>query len=543
MQLEHSSIVVLFAGLGFLLFGLSLASESLQKLAANHIRRILNRLQDSGVMGVAIGALLTLLMQSAGAVTATLVNLGTAGVLTLPQVMGVIIGTSVGAALTVQLISLHVAGFGLPMFVLGFGVSFIVKNRRVRTVFEFIMAVGLLFFGLELIRGGSLALVKIDFLADAFAILKSNWLAGLIVSGALTSFFHSSTATLGVVMGLSASGVLSSHEAMVWIYGANIGTTSTALFTGLRANYLGRQIAWANFLYRVAAVAVFLPFSSVVLDYLTEVVVSAQAQVASAYLVLNLFAASLFFPLRKIGVLVIQKMIVPREGEQEFSVRFLKRSTYESFAMGLAHAKREMFEMGDIVYKMVEKSIQIFQDEDPEHFVQIRKLDDRVDLLLREIKFFLIRVSDHAPEGLNQSAIDVISFGSDLEAAADIIDHHLLDLASKKAKKRLEFSSESWKDLLRLHQAAIRATSLSITFFQTEDPKIAEELIQLKYEARDIEQVSRESHITRLSQGESLGASAIYLETLNTYLQLIEMLNRHAQRARNQSKMAVANQY
>lgn len=534
MSLEHSSVIVLLSGLAFLLFGLSLASESLQKLAANKIRRILNRLQDSGIVGVAIGALLTLLMQSAGAVTATLVNLGTAGVLTLQQVMGVIIGTAIGAALTVQLISLHVSGFGLPLFILGFTVSFMTKNRRVVNIFEFIMAVGLLFFGLEMIRSGSLAMVKVELLAEALNFLKANWFAAFIVSGVLTSFFHSSTATLGVVMGLAASGVLDFKSAMVWIYGANIGTTSTALITGLRANYLGRQIAWANFLYRLASVALFLPFADVTVAYLQELVGSAQGQVATAYLALNIFSASIFFPLRRIGIAIIEKTIQPREGEQEFSVRFLKRSTYESFAMGLAHAKREMFEMGDIVYQMAERSLEVFQDESPENFEQIRKLDDRVDLLLREIKFFLIRVSDQAPEGLSQSVIDVISFGSDLEAAADIIDHHLLDLAAKKGKKRLEFSTEAWSDLQRLHHSAVRATSLAVTYFQTEDLKIAEQLLGLKYEARDLEQQSRESHISRLSKGESLGASAIYLETVNTYLQLIEMLSRHAQRHKKQ---------
>ena len=119
-EAQHSPIVVLLAGVAFLLFGLNLASESLQNLAANQIRKILNRLDENGITGVIVGTLLTLIMQSSGALTATLVNLGSARVLTLSQVMGVLIGSAIGAALTVQLISLHVIELGLPLIIAGF---------------------------------------------------------------------------------------------------------------------------------------------------------------------------------------------------------------------------------------------------------------------------------------------------------------------------------------------------------------------------------------------------------------------------------------
>lgn len=532
MPLEHSGVVVLLSGIAFLLFGLSLASDSLQKMAANRIRKILNRLSEDSAVGVAIGALLTLLMQSAGAVTATLVNLGAAGVLTLPQVMGVIIGTAIGATVTVQLLSLHVSEFGLLLFAMAFLASFLGQARKLKTVLEFCMALGLLFFGLELIHLGAASMLEIQTLASAFASIRENWMLGLAVSTVLTSFFHSSTATLGVVMGLTSSGVLDLNSALVWVYGANIGTTTMALTTGLKANYVGRQIAWANFLYRVASIMIFLPFAGFIVLWIGDTVDNPRTEVASVYMALNVVSALLFFPLRKAGVRFIQKIITPNEGEAEFGVRFLKRSNYESFSLGLAHAKREIFEMGDILYQMVELSIEVFRDEDPDHIQKIRSLDDRVDLLLKEIKLFLIRVSDLAPEGLNQSVIDIISVGSDLEGAADMIDHHLVDLAKKKQKGRLEFSSECSTDLTKLHAGAVRATSLAVTYFQTEDVKLAGQLLDLKHEMRDLEQKSREAHIARLGRGgpDNMGVSAIYLETLNTYLQLVELLSRHAQR-------------
>ena len=287
------------------------------------------------------------------------------------------------------------------------------------------------------------------------------------------------------MLGLVTSGVVTVEDSIIWIYGANIGTTTTALVASISANYLGRRIAWANFFYRSASVVIFMPLASACL-WLTDGLAPSH-QVATIYLLLTLFAAAVFFPIRRYGVRFVERVFGPDAAEQEFGVRFLKRSNYDSFSMGLAHAKRELLDMGDIVSQMLELSLQVFRDEDPDLIYRIQRLDDRVDLLLKEIKLFLIRVSDLAPEGLNQSVIDVISFGSDLEAAADMIDHHLLDLAKKKSTQHLEFSQDGWTALQETHQNACRAVSMAITYFQTEDFSLRDQLLSLKALTRDQE--------------------------------------------------------
>jgi phosphate:Na+ symporter len=531
--MDHSNMVILFSGVAFLIFGLSKASDSLQQLAANQIRKILNRLRDNVAMGVSVGVLLTLMMQSSGAVTATLVNLGTARVLTLSQVMSVIVGSGIGAAITVQLISLHVSSLGLPLFVFGFIASLYTKKRKIRRVFETILAIGIMFFGLELISIGGRAFQSSPEFSDGIQFMRENWMAGVLISAVLTSFMHSSTAMLGIVMSLVSSGAMSIHDSLVFVYGANIGTTSTAFVAAVKGNYLGRRIAWANLIFRVASVIIFLPISSVIVKFIEKTNFGAAAAIASIYLILNVVAMLVFLPLREVGVSIVEKFVVPTDGEDVFGVRFLKRSNYESFALALAHAKREVLEMGDLVYQMTEASINILHGNDPDLLFKVRGFDDRVDLLLREIKLFLIRVSDLAPEGINQAVVDMISFGSDLEGAADIIDHHLLDLAKKKSKQHLEFSREAWRDLDEMHKIAMRTVSLAVTFFQTEDLNLGVQVSELKHEARVLEKSARESHISRLGSNypaESIGTSAMYLETLHTYLQLVELLSRHAQR-------------
>lgn len=532
---EHSSIVLLLAGISFLLYGLSRASEALQKIAADQIRQVLTKVSENGIVSVVVGAGLTLLMQSSAAVTATLVNLGTARVLSLRQVMGVLIGAAIGASLTVQLISLHLTDYGLPLFVVGFMVFHLSRRQRIRDPFEFLMSIGLLFFGIELIGVGSRGLISADLFQQAFDFLRANPFLAILVSAVVTSIFHSATATLGVVIALSSGGVITPADAVMWIYGANIGTASTGIMAAIRGDYVGKRIAWANFLYRVATVLIFVPFGPVTLALLAKYLDSPGSQIAFFYTAMNVFSASVFFPLRGLGVKTVEAIVQPGPSEREFGVRFLKRSNYESFSIALAHAKREILEMGDIVYQMLESSIRLFRRQDAELEKDVRGCDDKVDLLLKEIKLFLIRVSDASPEGLNQGVIDLVSFGSDLEGAADIIDHHIASLAKKKHHNQFEFSPEDWADLEELHKSVVRALALALSGFQTDDPKLAVQLIQLKHEIRDQENRFREAHIARLSRGVSvgIGTSAIYLECLGTYLQLVEMLSKHATRVRN----------
>ena len=152
---NHSYIVVLLAGVSFFMHGMTLASDALQKLAANRVRELLSHISKNNVLSILIGVALTVLLQSSGAVTAMLVGLGTARVISLPQVMGLILGSAVGTTLTVQLISFNVAQFGLPIFTVAFTLYFIAKHRALKNILLVFIGFGLIFFGIEMIGLGT----------------------------------------------------------------------------------------------------------------------------------------------------------------------------------------------------------------------------------------------------------------------------------------------------------------------------------------------------------------------------------------------------
>ncbi len=239
------------------MYGMTLASDHLQRLAANKIRTLLSKLSEQKILAILVGVGLTALLQSSGAVTSMLVGLGTARVISLTQVMGVIIGTAIGSTLTVQLISFNLAQYGLAIFFISFMIYFLQQKRIVKHLAAVTMGFGLIFFGLELMSFGTAVFKTNPLLIEQIKHLSATPLAAIAITALFTAFIHSSAAVIGLAMSLAQADVITVTDAMYWVYGANIGTTSTALMAALGSNYIGKQVAWAHFFYKVGSVVIF----------------------------------------------------------------------------------------------------------------------------------------------------------------------------------------------------------------------------------------------------------------------------------------------
>jgi len=256
IELQNSQIIILLAGVSFFLYGSSMASQSLEKLMASKITTLMNKLAKSQFLSIVVGIGLTTILQSSGAVTSMLVGLGTAKVIQLTQVMGVIIGTAIGSTLTVQLISFDLSHLALPLFILGFTSFFISKKSSIKNLSTVVMGFAMIFLGLGMISTSSHYFAKLEILAEFFESLKANSAYSFFASMIFCAFVHSSAVTIGLAMSLCSAGVISTHDAIIWVYGANIGTTSTALFAAAGSNYIGKQVAWAHFFYKAASVRI-----------------------------------------------------------------------------------------------------------------------------------------------------------------------------------------------------------------------------------------------------------------------------------------------
>lgn len=531
---NHSTLVVLIAGVSFFMFGMSLASKALEKMMANRVRELLGKISKNHFLTIGIGIVLTIGLQSSGAVTSMLVGLGSAGVIKLPQVMGIILGAAIGSTITVQLISFNVSQFGLPVFATAFTFYFMTKNRALKNLLSVFMGFGLIFFGLEFIGLSAKAIQEIPYLEEAFQYLSQYPYVAFAASIVFTGLVHSSAVTIGLASTLALHGLVGYQDAMYWVLGANVGTASTALMASVGGGYVGRQVAWAHLIYRVLSALLFLTFinsfAGLVAQLASPIGGEVTRDIANAHTIFNLLAALIFMPFIGLGSRWIEKIFAPRDDEQEFTTEFLQTNDYHSTTLALAYARRELMRMGDIVQSMIEDSIDLFKQDDPELLDSIADRDNRVDLLQHEIKLFLVKYSSESNEDTTKAVFKLISFANDLESAADVIDNSMADLARKKQTLKLDFSNEGWNEVKSIHRLVVQAGQLSLSSFQAKDSTLAAELIHLKREIRKVEKKLKLSHIERLNQGleESINTSSIHLDLLGAYRRIVGMMTNHA---------------
>ena len=527
LDFHNSYFIILLAGVSFFLYGSSMASTSLEKLMATKITSLMNKVSSSQFLSISVGIGLTTILQSSGAVTSMLVGLGTAKVIKLPQVMGIIIGTAIGSTLTVQLISFDLSTFALPVFVLGFSIYFITKKQTIKNLATVLMGFALLFVGLKMISDSAFYFSKLDFLSEFFQSIRDNSFYSFASAMIFCAFVHSSAVTIGLAMGLCSAGVISVHDAILWVYGANIGTTSTALFAAVGSNHIGKQVAWAHFFYKAVSVLLFYPLTAYFLDFVTLFQTTTSRMIANAHFFFNIGSALVFFPFIKKGAELIEKMF-PKSASDEFGAEFLTLNTYQNSSLAISYAQREIMRMADIVVNMIKDSVHLFETEDPVLVQSIKDRDNQVDFLYREIKMFLL---DHANKGntvVHQNIMKMIMFISDLERAADSIDINIRTLAIKKHALKLEFSPQGLSEIQQMHAQVVKVASMGINAYDT--PHMCEIAIQLKRDLAKLEITYRENHITRLNQGlrESINTSSIHLDLLSEYRRIASLLCNHA---------------
>ncbi len=512
------------------MYGSILVSENLQKIVGNRVRELMGKISQNNFLSILVGVVLTVCLQSSGAVTMLLIGLGSANVITLNQVMGVIIGSSIGTTVTVQLISYNVAQYGLPIFTLGFLGYFLAKKPIAKNWMGIIMGFGLVFFGLEYMGKGTEAINHISLLKEIFIRLSKEPILTLIASMAFTAFIHSSAVTIGLAMSLASQNVISLTDAIFWVYGANIGTTATGLMGAVGGNYIGRQVAWANFFYKFISASLLIPFTDYFVQFLTAWHTNTFRAIADAHTIYNILAAIVFYPLINVGARVFEKLIQPAPHERKFGVKYLDRTNYQDSTLAMAYARREILRMGDIVVGMIRDSIKVLDHEDTEMMDSTKENDNKVDLLMREIKLYLVKYANEAVGGIDQLVFNLISVASDLEAAADVIDNNILELAHKKNRLKVDFSKEGWEEIKQFHGMTVELATISMSCFEMQDSTLAQKVVDMKRLMRKKEKEFREHHIERLNKGlkDTINTSSIHLDLLADYRRVVGLFSNHA---------------
>ncbi len=510
-------LTVLLGGVAIFLHGLGLAREGLQIVAGDKLRSVLFALSSNRVVGLVSGALVTTIVQSSTAVTVMLVGFAASSLMTLPQALAVVLGADIGTTVTVQLIAFRLSEYALLIVGAGFAVRFFARRRRVRYAGEAVLGFGLLFFGMKLMADATLPLRGSSLFTALLERLSANPFAGLMVGAAATVLMQGSAPTIGLLIAMSSSGSISLAAALPLVLGANIGTTITPIMAAAGQPAAGKRVAFAHAAFKLLGVSAFLPFIGRFTALAAATSPNVARQIANAHSIFNVVTALACLPFVGLSARLVSRFYLPAGEHERFGPRYLDPRAVESPALAFGNAQREFLRMADIVADMVKECLRCYEENDLDLAGEIEGRDDKVDILNREIRFYLARLGQEAMtrEQANRQ-MELISLSNDVENAGDIVNRNILRLARRKVVRGLAFSKEGWAEIRDFHAKVCENFDLALVAFSTGDEEIARKVLRHRAKLAEIESELKEKHIGRLNQGlrESLETSSMHLDLL-----------------------------
>ncbi|MBN2537576.1 Na/Pi symporter [candidate division WOR-3 bacterium] len=520
------TVIELLGGLALFLFGLYYGSKGLRRLAGGRLRQLLFSLTSNRVLGALVGVVVTVVFQSSGATTVLLIGMASAGILGLGQALGVILGADIGTTITVQVLAFRLFDYALAVAVLGF--ILMNAHRRLRDAGQAIFGFGLVFFSLKVVLTATEPLNHVPQVTGALAGLGAHPWLGLLFALVFTALVRSSAATIGIVVGLSFSGLIDLAGAVPFILGANIGTSFAAVLASWRTGVEARRIAFGHVLFKVIIVGACLPL----LPWLTQLVAATAGdlprQVANAHTLINLAALVLFLPLLTPYRKLIERLVRPRPGES-FGPRYLAGGAVESPELAVAQATREVLRMADRVQRMYHRALAVFIERDKTGRREVVATDDQVDRLETDIIGFLARISqEELNEEQSRKTAALYHVTDHLEHIADIVSKSLMAHARKRIEEGLAFSDEGIEEIRGFHAEVGKNIQAAIACITTWDQQLARRLAACKDWGNARQHELQARHLERLCQGlkPTLDTSSVHLD----FIADLERVNFHCSR-------------
>lgn len=489
--------MTLLGGLAIFLFGMEQMAEALKKVAGDSMKQILARLTNSRIMGLITGAFVTAIIQSSSVTTVMLVGFVTAGLMSLSQAIGVILGADIGTTVTAQIVAFKVTKYALLLVAVGFGLVFMGKKENTRQYGHLVMGLGLIFFGMGIMSEGMQPLRSYQPFIDLMQNV-SNPVIGILVAALFTSLVQSSSATMGVVIALALQGLISLEAGIALALGANIGTCATAGLAAIGKPREAVRVAVAHVTFKIVGVILIFPF----IPYLAELVrdISPAAatglagmdklaaetprQIANAHTIFNVGIATVFLPFASLFARLVEWMVPDRSLDAEEALvcpNYLDEELIETPSLALERVRYEIGHMGEYVNEMLTESMPALLSGDRERIHEISAIDDKVDILYSEIVAYLAKISRKSLlETQAQELSNLLSAVNDLESIGDIIETDAVDLVEQCFANDVKISQATQQVLIDLHASVLLTVQHALTSVAKNDETEAKNVISMK---------------------------------------------------------------
>ena len=395
-------LISLIGGLGLFLYGMNIMGEGLQKSTGPKLEKAIELLTSNVVMGVLVGAVVTGIIQSSGATTVMVVGFVNAGIMTLYQAIGIIMGANIGTTVTAQLVSFDVSilssialGIGIVLYMIGLKSKPTLKN-----ISEILIGFAILFIGMRFMKDAVAPLSEYPFVRSILASIANQPILALIAGFLMTTCLQSSSASMGILIALASQGLMPLHGALPILYGDNIGSCTTSLLSSIGTNKNAKRAALMHLCFNVIGTLLFMfilnkPITMIVtrLDP-TDI----SRQIANSHTLFNLINVVLLLPFSKY-IVKLAMLIIPDKGQEEDNenrvIKYLDERMLETPSIAFGNTIKEVLRMGknskkSLVFSMdglLKKSQEdVNMTFEKEKIVKIFKLSNVILLTIRNNK-------------------------------------------------------------------------------------------------------------------------------------------------------------
>lgn len=545
VEIVWSELVIgLVGGLALFLLGIQQLTRALQSLSSGRLRAALARLSRNPLSGAASGAAATGIIQSSTATIVVLIGFASAGLMTVRQAVPVVLGANLGTTFTMQVIAFDVTRFALLMIAVGFAVSMVDRWRTAHEPAHALLAIGLVFLGMDIMAGAVSPLREASEVL-AFLAADLNILVALLIGAAFTAVVQSSSATSGVLIVLASQGLLDLRTGIAMALGATIGTCVTTYIAAVGRTRPGQRVAavhvlvnvigvaiWMLLLPVLEAFAVWLSPSAAGLSGAQQAAAEVPRQLANAYTTFKLVNLLAFVGLTGPVVAAVTWLLPDRPEAQQMGARYLDQDALDTPDAALELARRELVRLGQETAAIVEAALPTVLHGTAEQLDELADCDQRIDAIHEALLDYLGRIGLH---GLSQhQAVELFattSMASDFESIGDIVETNLVQLGKRRLEESVLPSERTTEVATSFHTMLVARLRQVVTAIDTGRLELAWDIVGTKKEVTE-QRHEVMSHLTRRLRADAPNRIRSYEREMELvgHLQRIAGLTRHIAR-------------
>ncbi|MGO3019074.1 MAG: Na/Pi cotransporter family protein [Anaerococcus sp.] len=512
-------------GLAIFLLGINIMGDSLTNFAGPKLRGYIEKYTSSPIKGILVGIFITGAIQSSSATTVIAISFVRAGIMSLEQSMGIILGANIGTTVTAILIGFNLEKLAYFICLIGVFITLFAKKKRIQYIGNIVVGFGLLFIGLQMMGDSLKDLKNLPGFNDAVSAMATSPVIAVLVGTIITAVIQSSSAFIGIVQTLFAASAINLNVALALMFGANIGTCVTSLLASIGGSLAAKRTALFHVLFNASISILFLlilvPYEAII-SYITgSLNANPMMTIAMGHFAFNFIGMVVFAPLLKPTARLLSKLIPGKESMfSDIHQVELQEQLITSFpASALDQAKSAIIKESDIALQTLKSSQLYLETGDPIHFQNVNQAEDIVNRMDTNIERYLLEISQQelAPE-LDTEFQTYLLVQKNIERISDLAQN-LGEYYEEIFNSNEKYVPEAVDDLTRIYELVIHNFINSIEVFKTKDANLFDILTEDESNLDLLEHELRHSHYDRLTSGvggDTIAAS-LFVDIISTF--------------------------